>query len=181
MTNQQANEPNEVIERLLPHMSERVEVLRVFADSIRLAHATGADRWGISLLSDRLRLNVGQVVVCAIEKNGIWLALDRDAIPEQELSRLREARAWQSPVYRGLRSSASIVVEAEQLASIVPQVWQAHQRLIELAAEKYGILKDELQHTHAEKVIDLLRRDLQFELPHDVQGRTVALGTPGKG
>ena len=71
------SEVEQTLDQLLGRAEERF--LQMFAESILQADQYGSNKWGITLYSgDRVRLNVGSVVVCTLHRIPIWFALDRE-------------------------------------------------------------------------------------------------------
>jgi hypothetical protein len=72
--------------------------LQMLAESIRKAHKSGHNRWGLTHhKNDRVRLNVGKIVVCTLEAGGIWFALDKGfagASDESYLDKALDCWTW---------------------------------------------------------------------------------------
>ena len=69
-------QPQQTIDALFGQTEKRC--LEMFAESIREANRSGSDKWGVTHYGkDRVRLNVGSIVVCTLHAGGIWFALDK--------------------------------------------------------------------------------------------------------
>ena len=150
-----------IIQTLIPDASSRKALLNAFADSIVRAHMEGEDKWGITLGTDRIRLNVGSIVVCTIHNRALWLALVRTPAIEN-LPSLNPPEGYQYKVFK--EPIADLYVQPQDLP-LQRSIQDAHWRLIELAGEKYKRLRQQSQGSHSPGVLTYLRAELGRELP----------------
>lgn len=66
----------------LPAGDAGMLAFRRLAQSIEAANALRHDRWGLSLLKDQIRLNLGKIEVMTVTPNTVKLLVDFDALPE---------------------------------------------------------------------------------------------------
>lgn len=154
-----------MIETLIPNLADRRILLPIFADSIHEAHRIAANKWGITLHDDRVRLNVGSIVACTIHNGGIWLAL-ADA-PDLNLPpRIPGGDYFRYTVFR--EPCADVYVLPENIADYRRAWRRAHHDLIGMAGEKYKRLRRPSQDTHSPGVLVYLERFLDERLPRPI-------------
>jgi 5-methylcytosine-specific restriction enzyme A len=105
----------------------------VLAQSIRRAHRAGAECWSITMFSDRVRLNVGQVETLTFGSHECHLVF-RGRVEPQTGKRFRIIQT-NKPVYASVRGPSGICMLApENLPKLPNSVLSAHQAYIEAAA-----------------------------------------------
>ena len=63
MDRENMNDAKKVIKKLFPEEESRKAYLKMFAECIEEARPHGDEKWGVTLHSDRVRLNVGSIPV----------------------------------------------------------------------------------------------------------------------
>lgn len=110
-----ARDPGEVMERVLPDIRERKEVLRVLLDSCRYADSLAPNAWSLSLRENGFRLNVGRVEALACFGNGLRVLV---AAPSKS-SRLKGLAARPTAYASGPDPQCAVVVSPADAASKV--------------------------------------------------------------
>lgn len=156
--------PEQTIEALFGHTEKLC--LEMFAESIKEAHRNGANKWGVTLYNkDRVRLNVGSIVVCTLHAGGVWFALDRDKLESPEYAFVKESSDWKStpqydyvavPSMSGLYKPSTARVHAKTWAKIR----KMHFALIDKAATKYTKLRSSSRNVHSKDFLEYLRENL---------------------
>jgi hypothetical protein len=75
MDRENIDDAKKVIEKLFPEEESRKAYLDMFAECIEEARRHGDEKWGVTLHSDRVRLNVGSLVVCTLHEGCSWVVL----------------------------------------------------------------------------------------------------------
>lgn len=73
---------------LIPVARQRTAILTGLADAIRIAHSLSPGTWGVSLLHDLVRLNVGRAEVLTITDDWFHLLIDPSKVPTQYTRRI---------------------------------------------------------------------------------------------
>ncbi len=150
-----------VIERIVTDSSAREALLPVFVESIDRAHYVAAHKWGITVARDRVRLNVGMIVVCTLYRGAVWLALEG----AHDLSPLPHLDGWEyNGPYNGFPDMTEVYV-FPQLHELTPAVQQAHYRLIEHAKDKFSKLRSTAESAHNDGALIYLEQILHRTLP----------------
>jgi len=164
----------QTITQLFGQTEERC--LHMFAEAIRKAHKSGRNKWGVTLYNnDRVRLNVGSVVVCTLHAGGIWFALDKDfggTLDESYLDRAHDCWNWtHEHDYRAVPSISGYYKPstARKHAATWPRIRKMHFALIDNAADKYKRLRKTSQTAHSSEFLKYLRNRLkQPDIPNPV-------------
>ena len=69
--------------KLLPQKAGRKAVLEVFANAVIFTHALSPDKWGVSLLDQFIRLNLGGIEVVTLARETLRLVLFRPKLPAE--------------------------------------------------------------------------------------------------
>lgn len=152
------------IERLLPDPDGRARTLDRLVASIRLAQEVGPNRWGVTLYTDRLRLNVGMFTILELAKESIWLALDPKALAPDDMPRLRQLDEWRDQHYDSLPELAGGYIACQELTELLPLVAAAHEQSIRVAASRSKVFKAQLRDAHSEGVLAYLRATMAPDL-----------------
>jgi hypothetical protein len=68
----------ETIEGLIPDNLTRRYCVDIFIESVAAANAYGPGKWAITMTGSAVSLVVGEIVVAALVRDGLWLSLDGD-------------------------------------------------------------------------------------------------------
>ena len=150
----------------------RNALLRSFASSIRQAHSVAPDKWSVYAENNRLRLVVGQLIVCTVEDNRVWLALDGAELERSIDHRtvLDETSAWTwdtdgYPSYKKVPSENGYFEPHQAAAEVAEVVETLHFSLLENAAQTFTGLRRESKRKHDAKVLYYLEEVLDEDLP----------------
>jgi hypothetical protein len=75
------DEVAKTFEYLFPDLEIRRVCVAALADSVATAHAAAAHRWGVTVLDDMVRLNVGKIEVLTLWLDWIHIVLDSRDFP----------------------------------------------------------------------------------------------------
>lgn len=125
----------EIIESFLPQTDVRQACLNLLADYIVQAHQFGANKWGVTLHSDHVRLNVGRIQVFVLRHNHIYLVMDADSLSEQDGAELKKYADIPKEEYITVPRTEDVSLPAQNLPSILPLVQKSYGRLVEKATK----------------------------------------------
>jgi 5-methylcytosine-specific restriction protein A len=172
------SEAERIIVSLLPDEEIRKTCLTVFLESIDQANTCGSEKWGVhySYYSrDRVRLLVGNLVVFALQKGRIWLALDQRLLEKskgkQRLLELSKSWQWDTddyPEYVQIPSKNGYYTPSEDHLKIWPIIREFHLELVRNAAKKYRRLNKRSQSKYTPDVLEYLRVELGQRIPEPV-------------
>ena len=162
----------QLVDRMVTDEETRNAVLNVFASSIRRAHDVAPERWSVYAESNRLRLVVGQLIVCTVEDNRVWLALDGAALEQLDEKRhvLDAANAWEwdkGPYasYQKVHSKNGYFEPHAATTEVADVVSTLHNTLLENVSRKFTRLQRESKVKHDPKVLHYLEEILDLDLP----------------
>jgi 5-methylcytosine-specific restriction protein A len=152
-----------VAERLLPDPTIRIECLRSFAESVAFAHDVNPERWGVTLLQDAIRLNVGRIEVLTLVAGEFHLLLHRPSISTTtRTSNLLTLDEPEGGFYKSVPESVACNFGPEAITMILPMVRDSHHNLIRDAA--ILPLNPASKHAHSPGVIQFLVEDTGITL-----------------
>ncbi len=110
------------------------------ADSITRAHAAAPQGWGVTLLDNMVRLNVGRIEVMTFTPDWVHLVLDSRCFPEtlrdrQQVELLFQSSPHEKGVFRSVPVSASCGFPAKLAGELFPLVRSSHHSLIGAAGD----------------------------------------------
>ena len=82
MNRESKNQAQKIIEKLYPEKEARNAYLKMFSEAIAEARKHGEEKWGVTLHQDRIRLIIGQPVVCTLHIGYMWFVLPGEAYPD---------------------------------------------------------------------------------------------------
>ncbi len=156
-------EARAIIERIVPDSAERSQFMAILADCIRTAHASGANKWGVTLYRDRIWLIVGRVVVCGVHRHHVSVTVDRGAIPDLspfERDGLIEAG------YKSLPTSISIKIGLKTPQETITSIMLAHAAIVRQAAAVVKQVNSSTAGANSAGTLAYLRTILQQSLPN---------------
>lgn len=120
----------------------------------------------------RLRLVVGQLIVCTVEYNRVWLALDGAALQQSDGQRtsLDQAEAWQWDTgdyssYEKVHSENGYFEPHRATQEIARIVEELHGSFLNRVADKFESLPQRSKIKHNPHVLAYLRKTLDVDLP----------------
>lgn len=150
----------EVFEFLLPDERIRPACIELLAKSIQMANQSDADRWGVSLFPDFIRMNVGRIEVLYIGPDIIRINLDSETLPHFSPELEVEIR---NSDFKHVPNATECTFPAEQAESLLPQVQESQAKLLQKAARTY--FQQSRKDAHSTGVIEYLKDYLNQPLP----------------
>lgn len=158
----------EVFTSLIPEEKDRKVCLEFFANSIDIAHAIHPERWGITLKTDLVRLNVGNIEVVTLVPEILHCMLYLDTIPkdlwENEIVELEMSKHDpEVGFYKSVPKSVACYIVVEDANTAIPLIADSHRTLVENAAQtrRHPMTK----RAHSPGVIDYLSVYLGRRIP----------------
>lgn len=166
-----------VIEKLFPKKVARNAYLKMFSEAIAKARSLGEDKWGVTLHDDRIRLIIGNLVVCTLHKGYIWFVLPGEVYPDYIPP--KELPGWDTDSfeYKSISSIAgSYQYSKDYHKTAWPQIKEQHFKFLELAAQKYRKLHSKSREKHSPGVLKYLKIS-----PNDSKKPTITKPPKGGG
>lgn len=164
------------IDNLLKIQKNQNIVFTILLESIKYCHDCGYDKWAIYYKSDqdKIRLIVGNLIVLTIEKQGIWLALDREILEEnkeyQDYLEKMDTWTWDNhdyPSYSQVPSRNGYYNPSENYDYI--KDWNIiknfHFSFIKKACAKYSRINQKSKLNHQPEIIKYLCNCLKIFVP----------------
>jgi len=94
---EETEEVETVARKLFPEKEIRSVCLKVFAASINHADILGSGKWGVYFKENKIRLLVGNLIVCTAHENTLWMTLDADGLNASKDKRrlLSRSEGWE--------------------------------------------------------------------------------------
>ncbi len=157
MNRESKTDVKKLIEKLFPVKKEREAYLKMFSEAIAKARSLGDKKWGVTLHSDRIRLIIGNIVVCTLHKGYIWFVLPGEAYPDYTSP--KEIPGWDTDdfEYKSIPSIAGYYQYSKDYHDDAwPQIRKQHFKFLELAAQKCKKLHSKSREKHSPGVLDYL-------------------------
>jgi hypothetical protein len=157
-------QPQQTIASLFNQTEQRC--LEIFAESIKEADRSGSSKWGVTHYgNDRVRLNVGSIVVCTLHAGRIWFALDKAWQGSAECVFLDRSHDWKwTPGHDYVAVPSMSGFYAPSAAKAHTTTWtkirKMHFALINKAASKYRKLRSSSKRAHSADFMNYLRQRL---------------------
>lgn len=161
-----------VVERLYPDPTVRRACLDMLAESIIRAHAISPASWGVTLHTDRVRLNVAWMQPCVLTRGKLYLVIDNEAIDANHRQRVGTELGdggRTGAAYASMPSAYAVDLPLGRLEELLPVVQPAHLALVEHAAARVRTRLHQYQ-SHSPGVVDYLQAELGRELPQPTYG-----------
>jgi len=158
MNRESKSEAQKVIEKLFPEKEARKAYLKMFSEAIAKARSHGDKKWGVTLHSDRIRLIIGNIVVCTLHKGHIWFVLPGEAYPDYTSP--KEIPGWDTDYleYKSIPSIAGYYQYSKDYHDKAwPQIKAQHFTFLELAAQKCKILNAKSRKKYSPGVLEYLK------------------------
>jgi hypothetical protein len=162
MNRNSINGAKKVIEKLFPQKGARNAYLKIFSEAITEARKHGEEKWGVTLHADRIRLIIGNLVVCTLHKGYIWFVLPGEEYPD--FTSPKEIPGWDTDSfeYKSISSVAgSYQYSKDYHTKAWPQIKEQHFKFLELAAEKCKKLHSKSREKHSPGVLKYLKIPLK--------------------
>jgi hypothetical protein len=147
----------------------RRRCLEAFADAVVEADHHSEGLWAITCTEEKIRLQVGRVIICNIAVERMWMALDRDSLARGGKEALLErSKSWQwsskDSRYREIPTRNGYYLPSEDHEDIWPEIRELHFNAIRRAAERGG-LRSRTKENHSPGVLEYLKNTLGRSLP----------------
>ena len=159
---------------ILRDAETRRRCLEAFADAVREAHHHSEGLWAVTCLEEKVRLQVGPVIVCNIGNKRlgnerVWLALDRDSLGADQEALLAGSGDWQWGVgefatYRVVPTRNGCYFPSERHEEIWPEIREMHFEAIRKAAQRGG-LRPKTKVGHSPGILEYLKNALGRSVP----------------
>lgn len=169
------NEIAQIATSLLPDTTVRKRCLEVFVEAVIEANKYGANKWGVHVLSDRVRLLVGNLIVLTIHNQAVWMALDQLSLEESPDGRneIEHSLDWQwDGAYTAVLSKNGYYTPSNDL-QLWPRLRELHFAFIGHVAEKYRQLRSSSQARYEPDLLTYLRYELKRYVPTPIYGDEV--------
>ena len=171
-------EAERLICSIVRDVKTRQRCLEAFAEAVREAHRHSEGIWAVTCSDEKVRLQVGPVIICNIgDKSAgterLWLALDRDSLARGGKAALLEGSVdWEWGVgkyatYRVIPTRNGCYFPSERYEDIWPEVRELHFESIRRAAQRGG-LRPKTKEGHSPGVLEYLRSTLGRSMPDPV-------------
>ncbi len=165
--------PEDVIKFLISDKEKRQNFLLILSEIITKTDSFGKSKWGVHCRNNTIRLLVGNIIVFAIEKECIWLALDKNlAISfEKELALLESYGSWKwdekdYPAYKQVPSRNGYYLSSDSDAWLI--IKKLHLEFIKKVTKKYKRLNKRSQIYHSPELLSYIRNELKQSVPAPV-------------
>ena len=172
---QTGGEAEGLVRSILRDAQTRRRCLEAFADAICEAHRHSEGLWAITCSEEKIRLQVGPVIICNIGDRHVgterlWLALDMDSLARSgsrstfEGSGDWEWGAGKWATYRAVPTRNGYYLPSEKHEEIWPEIREHHFEAIRKAAQRGG-LRSRTRDSHSPGVPEYLRSTLGRSVP----------------
>ncbi len=160
---------------ILRNAQTRRRCLEAFADAVCEAHHYSEGLWAVTCSEEKVRLQVGPVIICNIGDRyagteRLWLALDRDSLARAgdgltfERSRDWEWGVGKYATYRAIPTRNGYYLPSERHEEIWPEIRELHFEAIRKAAKRGG-LRSKTKNGHSPGIPEYLRNALGRSVP----------------
>ncbi len=128
-----------IFKKLIPN-DQIKDVLEVVNYAVTVANEYGNDKWGITLKSNYIRLNVGKIEVLTIYPSLLHLILDFKSITDEsfsikELNIFPGKNEFTEPIYKSVKNSIACNIEYKSVREYFPKIKESFRNLIINAAK----------------------------------------------
>lgn len=165
----------QIVTSLLPDTRVRKRCLEVFVEAVIEANKYGANKWGVHVLSDRVRLLVGNLIVLTIHNQAVWMALDQLSLEESPDGRneIEHPLDWKwGGAYTAVLSKNGYYTPSNDL-QLWPRLRELHFAFIGRVAEKYRQLRSSSQARCEPDLLTYLSYELKRYVPKPIYGDEV--------
>jgi len=166
------NEIEDIIKKLLSNKDERKICLSFFLEAIKKANSCGSNKWGVYCCKDKVRLLVGSLIVFTINKDKIWLTLDKQALNgnNDKMKLLEDSKLWNwengdYSEYIPVPSMNGYYTPSIANLDILPVICDLHFIYIEKVAQRYQLLMSTSQSKHSGELLKYLEKELGQIVP----------------
>lgn len=160
------------LDQILPEKRLRENCLNIFSECIICADESGSNKWGLHLHKNKIRLLVGSMIVCTIQDEEIWLALDRGHLDsEGEFEEvLNDSPYWRwdtedYPEYTRVPSRNGYYIPNEKNLELWSTIKNAHFEFVRNVANKFESLQTQSKEKHEPELLKFIQDVLDRSLP----------------
>ena len=169
-------DPAAVIDRVLPDLNVRTNVLKALAGSIELANEQNESCWSVTLYRGIIRLNVGPLTAFEVKVDAVTVTvLGKDV--RAELAQLDGAEFNPDP-FKNIKDAFWVHITPHAFEEAWPVVRAFHQKLISRAASGRANWARAHSYRFIEHLSELVGRSLP-NLPAIEEDETKRTGKPG--
>jgi 5-methylcytosine-specific restriction protein A len=171
---EKVNNIEQKINSLLKFHPYQNNILKILVDSIKYCHKCGSDKWAIYYKPDKnkIRLIMGNLIILVIEEEGIWLALDRQMLEENQGYKdyLEKLNTWtwdnhDYPRYNQVPSINGFYIPSENYYQDWNFIKKLHFEFIEKVNAKYSKINQRSKLNHQKEIIEYLYQKLDIFVP----------------
>ncbi len=160
----------DVIRFLISDKEKRKNYLLILLEVIKRADSYGKQKWGVHCIKNKIKLLVGNIIVFTIEKECVWLALDKSLADSSEntLSLLENYGSWKwdekdYPIYKQVPSRNGYYLSSDSGAW--SEIKELHLEFVIKVAKKYKHLNKKSQICHSSELLSYIRNELNQSVP----------------
>lgn len=156
------------ITQIIPTESKRKVFLTIFCEAIQYANSFGAHKWGVKVLSNKIRLIVGSLITTTICEDSLWMALDKDLLSKSSPQILNLlADDWDNVEYPeySVINSKNWYYNDDTLEKW-EKIKQLHLQSIQKTCNKYEQLNVKSQILNSNVFIDYLNSHCSTSIPY---------------
>lgn len=158
--------------RLLPDKKLRENCLNVFSECIICADESGSNKWGVHLQKNRIRLIVGSMIVCTIQDEEIWIALDGEKLESYSKFEdvLNNSPNWRwdtedYPEYTRVPSRNGYYRPNDRNLEFWSTIKELHYKFIRNVGNKFESLQNRSQAKHEPELLNIIQNLTGKSLP----------------
>jgi len=156
-----------LVEELIPEPQQRHAYLTILLEIINYAHTMGAEKWCVSIRDNKVRFNIGNLLISSLEKNAIWLSLDKNGLESISTSlQERLNPGWDNGEWAEFRA---ILTKNYYYRDSSKELWEEIKDLqfavIRNACEKYSQIRSASKKLFSPDFIFYLKDELKCDVP----------------
>ncbi len=161
-----------IIEDLLSDKERQRNYLEILCEIVKYADSFGAEKWGLSVKNDEIKVLIGNLMTAAVRKNSFWIALDRELIDEntEEINKMLES-GWDLGEWA---EYSAVETRNYFYRARSKDKWEKIKHLhfgtIEKASKKYNQLRTDSQKNTSWELLDYLKKKIAPDLPFPEYG-----------
>ncbi len=153
-----------VVERLLPDVMLRLEVLRLVADLVEQVAARKPQSWGLTLQPAALSLNVSGWYAVGLKPSTLYVSVIRSQVLEALEAELQDVARWGEPFVR-LPESGCLYLPLDRVSEFLPRLRPAITAFVDATLDKYSAMGGKVEGAHSPGLVAYLENFLEHGLP----------------
>lgn len=156
----------QVIEWIFPDPAIRKYCMEFLADLIVYVNSLAPNKWGITLLKDRLHLNIGKIAFYGPKRKYLWLGIATNNLSQEQRDILIKDFNWDfNNTYKSIPNSTDGNILHEDLEKVLPMLKPHFMELIKRVDRVSGQLGGLMRRAHSPGIISYLRSYLNRDIP----------------